>query len=150
VLTPRAAADDAIEALPPSWPIESDLDKYAEEAEQYEAIVLRLTQLSEERKQIRQRVEQLRRIKGAILPLSTDETSVQDNLITRQGPIEQELDRMRTLLARVTRRVADLPDQPAGSRSPSRTSSTVDLGGMTRARKRNIDSFLADPRVFPT
>jgi hypothetical protein len=146
-----AAADDAIEELPPSWPVETDLDKYPEEAEQYEAVVLRLTQLSEERKQIRLRVEQLRRIRDAIQPLSmTDETSIQDSLITAQGPMEQELERMKALLTRVASRVADLPDQPAGNRSPSRTGSTVDLGGTNKSRKRNLDSFLADPRVFPS
>ncbi|KID93326.1 hypothetical protein MAJ_10715, partial [Metarhizium majus ARSEF 297] len=34
------AADDAIEELPSSWPIETDVEKYPEETEQYEAIVL--------------------------------------------------------------------------------------------------------------
>ncbi|EFY96765.1 hypothetical protein MAA_07826 [Metarhizium robertsii ARSEF 23] len=145
------AADDAIEELPSSWPIETDLDNYPEEADQYEAIVRRLTQLSEERKQIRLRVEQLRRIEAAVKPLATtDEVTIQDNLVTRDGPVEKELERMRVLLARVTSRVAGLPDQPANNRSGSRTSSVVDLGGMTKSRKRNIDSFLADPRVFPS
>ncbi|OAA44167.1 hypothetical protein NOR_03895 [Metarhizium rileyi] len=146
------AADDAIEELPPSWPIETDLDNYPEEAELYEAIVLRLTQLSEERKQIRLRVEHLRRIKAAVQPLATtDETSIQDNLVTRDGPVEKELEKMRVLLARVTSRVAGLPDQPANNPSQSRTtSSVVDLDGVVESRKRNIDSFLADPRVFPS
>ncbi|KAH0596691.1 hypothetical protein MHUMG1_05810 [Metarhizium humberi] len=145
------AADDAIEELPSSWPIETDLDNYPEEADQYEAIVRRLTQLSEERKQIRLRVEQLRRIEAAVKPLATtDEVTIQDNLVTRDGPVEKELERMRVLLARVTSRVAGLPDHPANNRSGSRTSSVVDLGGMTKSRKRNIDSFLADPRVFPS
>ncbi|KHN95229.1 uncharacterized protein MAM_06940 [Metarhizium album ARSEF 1941] len=129
----------------------SYLDKYPEHAEDYEAIVLRLTQLSEERKQIRLRVEQLRRIEAAVKPLATtDEASIQTNLVTRDGPVEKELEKMRLLLARVTSRVAALPDSPADNRSGSRTSSVVDLGGMTKSRKRNIDSFLADPRVFPS
>lgn len=144
-------ADDAIEKLPSSWPIENDLANYPDEAGQYEAIVLRLTQLSEQRKQIRLRVEQLGRIKAAIQPLATtDQTSIQDNLVTRNGPVEMELERMRGLLARVTNKVADLPDQPPNNRSRSRASSTVYLGRMTGTRKRNIDSFLADPRVFPS
>ncbi|EFZ03337.1 hypothetical protein MAA_00411 [Metarhizium robertsii ARSEF 23] len=104
------AADDAIEELPSSWPIEADLDKYPEVADQYEAIVLRLTQLSEERRNVRLRVEKLRRFRDAVQPLSaTNERSIQDNLITRDGPVEKELERMRVLLVRVTSRVANLP-----------------------------------------
>ncbi|EXU95273.1 kinetochore complex Sim4 subunit Fta4 [Metarhizium robertsii] len=144
------AADDAIEELPSSRPIESDLGRYQEKAKQYEGIVLRLTQLSEERKEIRLRVEKLRRIRDAVQRLSaTDESNIQDNLVTRNGPVEKEQERMRVLLARVTSRVANLPEQPASDRPQSITSSTVDLGEMTRWRKRKIDSFLADPRVFP-
>ncbi|EFY95414.1 kinetochore complex Sim4 subunit Fta4 [Metarhizium robertsii] len=143
------AANDAIE-LPSSWPIESDFGKYPEKARQHETIVLRLTLLSEEQKEIRLRVEKLRRIRDAVQPLSViDESSVQDNLVTRNGPVEEGLERIRALLARVTSRVAGLPDQPASNRPQSTTSSTVDLGRMTKSRKRNIDSFLADPRVFP-
>lgn len=147
----KVAADDAIEELPASWPIDADLDKYPEAAEQYEAIVLRLTQLSEERKQIRLRVEQLRHMRDAVQPLAaTDETSIQDNLVTRDGPVEKELERMRILLVRVTSRVANLPDEPRNNRPQAAASSTVDLEGVTTSRKRNIDSFLADPRVFPS
>lgn len=144
------AADDAIEELPSSWPIESDLGRYQEKAKQYEGIALRLRQLSEERKEIRLRVEKLRRIKNAVQPLSaTDESNIQDNLITRNGPVEKELERMRILLARVTSRVANLPEQSASDGLQALTRSTVDLGEMTRWRKRKIDSFLSDARVFP-
>lgn len=126
-----AAADDVIEELPSSRPIESDLGRYQEKAKQYEGIVLRLTQLSEERKEIRLRVEKLRRIRDAVQRLSaTDESNIQDNLVTRNGPVEKELERMRVLLARVTSRVANLPEQPASDRPQSITSSTVDLGEM--------------------
>ncbi|KAK9443843.1 hypothetical protein VB005_02367 [Metarhizium brunneum] len=44
---------------------------------------------------------QLQRIRGAVRPLSTTaERTVQDNLVTRDGPVERELERMRVLLAR--------------------------------------------------
>ncbi|TWU70354.1 hypothetical protein ED733_000091 [Metarhizium rileyi] len=43
----------------------------------------------------------LQRIRGAVRPLSTTaERTVQDNLVTRDGPVERELERMRVLLAR--------------------------------------------------
>ncbi|KAG5950333.1 hypothetical protein E4U53_005247 [Claviceps sorghi] len=144
-------ADNSIEALPTSWPIEKDIDNDPAAAEEYEAFVQRLTELTEQRRQLRLRVQQLRRIEAAVKPLAaTEENNVQDNLITRKGPVEQELETMRALLERVIGRVAALPDEPTNQRSRSRNASTVDLGDVTKARKRNLDSFLSDPRVFPS
>lgn len=40
---------------------------------------------------------------------------LQQNLVTRNGDIEQELERMRMLLVRVAGRVAQLPDRPAAA-----------------------------------
>lgn len=88
---------------------------------------------------------QLRRISGAIWPLSTtDERTIQDNLITWDGPVEKELESMRVLPARVTSWVANLPNQPASKRPQCTASSTVDLEAMATARRRNIGSFLSD------
>lgn len=144
-------ADDSIEALPTSWPIEKDIESDPAAAEEYEALVQRLTELTEQRRQLRLRVQRLRRMEASVKPLSaTEDNNVQDNLVTKNGPVEQELEKMRALLARVAGQVAELPDQPANNRSRSRTSSTVDFGDMTKARKRNLDNFLSDPRVFPS
>ncbi|KAG5975401.1 hypothetical protein E4U55_007702 [Claviceps digitariae] len=144
-------ADNSIEALPTSWPIKKDIDNDPPAAEEYEAFVQRLTELTEQRRQLRLRVQQLRRIETAVRPLAvTEENKVQDNLITKKCPIEQELETMRALLTRVTDKVATLPDEPRNQRSRSQNVSTVDLGEMTRARKRDLDSFLSDPRVFPS
>lgn len=67
-------------------------------------------QLDEERKQIRQRVDRLKSLQASIAPLRTADrgVGVQENLITRNGPVEKELERMRTLLTRVTARVGEL------------------------------------------
>lgn len=144
-------ADNSIEALPTSWPIEKDIENDRAAAEEYEAFVQRLTELTEQRRQLRLRVQQLRRIEASVRPLSaTEKNNVQDNLVMRKGPVEQELETMHVLLARVTAKVTALPGEPTSSLSPSRNPSTVDLGEMTKARKRNLDNFLSDPRVFPS
>lgn len=39
------------------------------------------------------------------------ETNVQENLVTRNGEIEKELERMRVLLVRVAGRIGQLPDK---------------------------------------
>ncbi|KAG6020955.1 hypothetical protein E4U41_002670 [Claviceps citrina] len=146
-------ADNSIEALPTMWPIEKDIENDPAAAEEYEAFVQRLTELTEQRRQLRLRVQQLRRIEAAVKPLlATQENNVQDNLITRRGPVEQELETMRALLARVTAKVAALPDEPIknSAGSPSRNASTVHLREMTKTPKRNLDDFLSDPRVFPS
>ncbi|KAG6076910.1 hypothetical protein E4U30_007616 [Claviceps sp. LM220 group G6] len=144
-------ADNSIEALPTAWPIEKDIDNDPAAAEEYESFVQRLTELTEQRRQLRLRVQQLRRIEASVKPLSaTDENNIQDNLITKNGPVEEELATMRSLLVRITGMVAALPDEPTTHRSRSRNSSIVHLGDMTKAPKRNLDNFLSDPRVFPS
>lgn len=142
---PFLAADDlVIEALPPSWPLDREVNDYPAEAKRYVDTVSQLARLSEERKALRQRVERLRRLKTSVDPFgTTDGASVQENLITRNGPVEVELERMRFLLVRVAGRVSDLPVSSPESR-------TIELTSMGGARKRGVDEFLADARVFPS
>ncbi|KZZ87671.1 hypothetical protein AAL_08338 [Moelleriella libera RCEF 2490] len=149
----KKAADDSIETLPTSWPVESDVADHPSIAAQYEAIVQRLTDLTEQRGQMRHRVRHFRRIEASIRPLSnTDANEIQDNLVTPGGPIEQELDKMRLLLARVADRVVALPEQPINNSNgtTAQFDSAVKLGDLSKARKRNIDNFLSDANVFPS
>ncbi|POR34796.1 Uncharacterized protein TPAR_05022, partial [Tolypocladium paradoxum] len=142
--------DSAIDALPDSWPSDRDVDSYPMEAKRYAETVARLTQLSEQRKALRQRVDKLRRLKATVEPLRTTDgtgAGVQENLVTRNGPLEKELERMRVLLARVAGRVGELPDEAASGASED---AKVNLDTLCAARKRNVDEFLADPRVFPS
>jgi hypothetical protein len=46
----------------------------------------------------------------AVLSPFEDPAAVQKNLVTRNGEVEKELERMRMLLIRVAGRVAQLPD----------------------------------------
>lgn len=45
---------------------------------------------------------------------------VQENMVTRNGDVEKELERMRMLLVRVSGRLAQLPNPPGGGVSAGR------------------------------
>lgn len=65
-----------------------------------------LSSLSERRAEMKARVERLRNMQSILGPL---EQNVQENLVTRNGEVEKELERMRVLLVRVAGRVGQLP-----------------------------------------
>ncbi|KAI4592668.1 hypothetical protein KJ359_010570 [Pestalotiopsis sp. 9143b] len=102
--------DEAISALPPTWdshrPEQAEADPT--EAARYEALQDRLRALSAQRAEARARVERLRQMQALLRPF---EANVQENLVTRNGEIEKELERMRVLLVRVAGRVGQLPNK---------------------------------------
>ncbi|KAK6223258.1 hypothetical protein LQW54_000375 [Pestalotiopsis sp. IQ-011] len=102
--------DEAISALPPTWdslrPEQAEADPT--EAARYEALQDRLRALSAQRAEAKARVERLRQMQALLRPF---EANVQENLVTRNGEIEKELERMRVLLVRVAGRVGQLPDK---------------------------------------
>jgi hypothetical protein len=114
------------------------------EAKRYADSVQRLLSLHEQRKELKLRVERLRRIKTTVDPLAVKENDngLQENLVTRDGPVEKELEKMRMLLLRVTGRVGSL-------KATSRPDGDDAVKPLNDTRKRNIDDFLADPSVFP-
>jgi hypothetical protein len=116
------------------------------EANRYAETVRQLADLSQRRKDLRQRVERFRNLEKSIESFRTmDGVGVQENLVTRDGPVEKELERMRVLLARVVGRVSELPSADA-TQDPGR----IELSALTAARKKQIEEFLADQRVFPS
>ncbi|RFU79664.1 kinetochore fta4 [Trichoderma arundinaceum] len=138
--------ESAIETLPAAWPLDKDADAYPMEATRYAETVRQLTDLNQQRKDLRQRVGRLRSLEKAVESFrTTDGVGVQENLVTRDGPVEKELEKMRFLLARVAGRVSELSNvrttQEAGG---------VELNALTEARKKHIEEFLADGRVFPS
>lgn len=141
------AGSDAIEALPETWISNRDITDYPMEAKRYTDNVQRLAELDRQRRQLRQQVDRLRRLKDLVAPLETDGTGagIQENLLTRGGPVEKELERMRILLARVGGRVNMLP--PAEEQGAPRVVKSESLG---QARKRRVDEFLQDDSVFPS
>ncbi|KAF5724405.1 kinetochore fta4 [Fusarium mundagurra] len=140
--------DEAIEALPASWRLEKDINDHPMETKRYADAVQQLTELNDQRKQLREQVARLKRLQNIVEPLQTDENGagIQENLLTRNGPVEKELERMRILLARVGGRVLSLPEE-----APNGEAKEVSLTEMgAQGRKRRVDHFLADDKVFPS
>lgn len=118
------------------------------ETKRYADAVQQLTELNDQRKQLREQVARLKRLQSIVEPLQTDENGagIQENLLTRNGPVEKELERMRILLARVGGRVLSLPEE-----APNGEAKEVSLTEMgAQGRKRRVDQFLADDKVFPS
>jgi hypothetical protein len=137
--------EQAIETLPATWPSDRDAEAYPLEATRYADTVRQLTELNQQRKDLRQRVERLRSLQKTVASFQTkDGAGVQENLVTRGGPVEKELEKMRFLLARVAGRVGEL------SNAPATRDDGVELNALAEARKKNIEKFLADGRVFPS
>lgn len=118
------------------------------ETKRFADAVQQLTELNDQRKQLREQVARLKRLQTIVEPLQTDENGagIQENLLTRNGPVEKELERMRILLARVGGRVLSLPEE-----APNGEAKDVSLAEMgAQGRKRRVDQFLADDKVFPS
>ncbi|KAH7026436.1 kinetochore complex Fta4 of Sim4 subunit, or CENP-50-domain-containing protein [Microdochium trichocladiopsis] len=119
-----------ISSLPENWfaAYPAQAEAHPAEAQRYQDLAASLTSLSARRTQASQRVERLRKMKALLQPFSTvaqneqaessgaggvSGSSVQENLITRNGDVEKELERMRMLLVRVSGRLAQLPPSRA-------------------------------------
>ncbi|KAL6890472.1 kinetochore Sim4 complex subunit Fta4 [Trichoderma evansii] len=138
--------EQAIETMPATWPSDRDTEAFPLEATRYADTVRQLTDLNQQRKHVRQRVERLRSLQKTVESFkTTDGAGVQENLVTRDGPVEKELEKMRFLLARVAGRVSELSNAPATG-----DSNGVEFNALAEARKKNIEKFLADGRVFPS
>lgn len=112
-----------ISSLPPAWESEREAAAYPPEAERYAELAGRLRGLAARRDDARARVERLRRMRALLAPFSgggdvaeEDPSSggVQENLVTRGGEVEKELERMRVLLVRVGDKVARLKEKETG------------------------------------
>ncbi|KAI5920973.1 kinetochore Sim4 complex subunit Fta4 [Camillea tinctor] len=115
-------SDETIAALPPNWDLHKpdEAEAHPPEASRYVDLLATLNSLSARRRKVRERVERLRAMEALLAPFKEraqeeedgkeGRGGVQQNLITRNGEIEKELERMRFLLVRVAGRVAQFPD----------------------------------------
>lgn len=139
---------EAIESLPPTWESEQDITAYPMEARRYSELVSRLQELNERKRQAESTVARLRQMKDLLEPFQADEDGrgVQENLVTRDGEVEKELERMRMLLARVGGRVGHLLEQSGGSRGHSEPtgehSTAVMLVDVEVEEKRKVNDLL--------
>lgn len=112
----KTSANPAIvSSLPPAWDSEREAAARPLEAKRYSELVERLQGLSARREAVEARTRRLRKMKALLAPFDADAgpaataaggAGVQENLVTRDGEVERELERMRMLLARVGDKVA--------------------------------------------
>ena len=91
------------------------------EATRYKDLYDRLASLAEQRGQQQQRLERYKQLQTLLEPFTNAQENVQPNLVTRDGELGKELERMRILLARVTGRVSEMRDQGLVSHSDGTT-----------------------------
>lgn len=140
ILFPRSSANSTVIAsLPPTWDSERDATAHPLEAKRYAELVEQIQgDLCPLRDEVEARVRRLQRIQALLAPFSTTTTAkldnsssnnnnnndkdndgennasvqeIQKNLVTRDGEVEKELERMRMLLARVGDKVARLRER---------------------------------------
>lgn len=73
-----------------------------------------MSELNEKRKRARQKVEGYKAFKGVLDLLAGEEAGLQENLVTRNGEVEEELEKMRRLMLRVERGMNGLEEKGAG------------------------------------
>ncbi|KAI1463906.1 kinetochore Sim4 complex subunit Fta4 [Daldinia caldariorum] len=146
------ASDEVIATLPSTWDqySPSQSDAHPAEAIRYADLATSLSLLSSRRKETRARLDRLRRMRNLLAPFSSSPShpadaaesaveKVQPNLVTRDGEMEKELERMRVLLVRVAARVAQLPDLEPGEEDDA---VMEDLEVMERRKvERLLDGF---------
>ncbi|KAK8112638.1 kinetochore protein [Apiospora sp. TS-2023a] len=145
-------SDSAIAALPPTW---DQIDAHETqsrpaEAAYYDEVQTRLTELSARRAETRARVERLRAMQNLLQPFRGSDAGadndidngdgnpnkkLQENLVTRNGAVEKELERMRFLLVRVAGRVGQLPAQ-------NREEDEDMIGDLDKAERGKVQSLL--------
>ncbi|CZS96074.1 uncharacterized protein RAG0_05529 [Rhynchosporium agropyri] len=104
--------ESVIDQLPEEWS-ENASTKSPEQAAKFTELSQRLTALNEKRRIARERLERYKRLQEMVSLLGED-AGVQDNLITRNGEVEVELEKMRRLMLRVTRGVGALEGKGQG------------------------------------
>jgi beta-glucosidase-like glycosyl hydrolase len=109
LLTIFIAAENEIIALPETWEDEDEAANSPEQARQYAAKVQQLKELNERRASLRRKVADMKLLKEKLAPFENPKENVQQNLVTKNGEMERELEKMRMLLARVKGRLETLP-----------------------------------------
>ncbi|KIW73637.1 hypothetical protein PV04_01736 [Phialophora macrospora] len=83
-------------------------EELQDQAERYSQLREELVDLSRKRDALKRRLAQHQELRRLVEPLDEPQRNVQPNLVTRDGELSQELDRMRVLMARVTGRVSEM------------------------------------------
>ncbi|KAJ5633895.1 hypothetical protein N7528_001737 [Penicillium herquei] len=81
-------------------------DANDEQNTRYQHFRERLASLDQQRQRRQRRLDQLRHLHRLLEPFDNPQTDIQPNLVTRDGDLAQELERMRMLVARVGGRIS--------------------------------------------
>ena len=109
VLTISTAKDETIDALPDTWDSTSEAAHHPEEAERFTELSTHLKSLKERKEEMRAKIERYKALKKQLEPLNEASRVVQENLCTKNSAVEEELTKMRMLIARVNGRLETLP-----------------------------------------
>ncbi|OAX80416.1 hypothetical protein ACJ72_05251 [Emergomyces africanus] len=93
----------SITRLPEQWRDDGDIDEDGKL--RYEQLQQRLLELDNRRKKQQDRLAQYKQLKELLEPFKDPQKNIQPNLVTRDSPLGQEIDKMRMLVAKVTSRV---------------------------------------------
>ena len=99
--------------MPEEWSEEAET-KAPEQAAKYKELQGRLMELNEKRRVAKEKLEQYKIAKQLLEPFDGPDAGVQDNLITKNGDVEKELERMRMLMLRVERGIMGLDEKDVG------------------------------------
>jgi hypothetical protein len=91
------------------------------EATRYNDLYERLTFLAKQRDQQQQRLGRYKQLQTLLEPFTNAQENVQPNLVTRDGELGRELEKMRILLARVTGRISEMKGHGLVSHSDGTT-----------------------------
>ncbi|EED21592.1 conserved hypothetical protein [Talaromyces stipitatus ATCC 10500] len=81
-------------------------DASPEKKERYEALYKRLVALHNKRQEKQKQLAQYKQLEALLEPFKNPQENIQPNLVTRDGELVREIDKMRMLVARVAGRVS--------------------------------------------
>jgi hypothetical protein len=99
--------ETVIESLPEEWSEEAE-ERAPDDAARYRELQQRLADLNERRKAARDRLEQYKTAEKLLDPFHGEDAELQGNILTKNGQVEKELERMRMLMLRVERGMTGL------------------------------------------
>ncbi|KKZ62332.1 hypothetical protein EMCG_03250 [[Emmonsia] crescens] len=93
----------SIARLPEKWRDDDEIDE--DDKLRYQQLHRRLLELDSQRKKQQDRLAQYKQLKELLEPFKDPQMNIQPNLVTRDSPLGQEIDRMRMLVAKITSRI---------------------------------------------
>lgn len=96
--------------MPEEWSEEAET-KAPKQAAKYKELQGRLLELNEKRRAAKDRLEQCKAARKLLEPFDHAEKNIQENIVTKNGEVEKELERMRMLMLRVERGIMGLEEK---------------------------------------